>query len=194
MASSAHPYRSRRQGPQSGLTIVEVMVSLGVLAMLMMGLFASLLQSRRLTEASIYQNSANTIIQGYIEQMKNMEFEELSRTVIPTRLDESTLDTLTPSTVAVVDPDTVVLGTVPTGVTNNVKVVDVNNTPTITTDDLTLNIWVWVQGMDSPAAATLAQSRVLGITMVYVWEHRDGQQVRRFLGTVRTIRSFVPTF
>jgi type II secretory pathway pseudopilin PulG len=174
--------------------MVEVMVSLGVLAMLMLGLFAALLQSRRLTEASIYQNSANTIIQGYIEQMKNMEFEELSRTVIPTRLDESTLDPLTPSTVAVINPNTVVLGTIPTGVTNNVKVVDVNNTPTITTDDLTLNIWIWVQGMDSPAAASLAQSRVLGITMIYVWEHRDGQQIRRFLGTVRTIRSFVPTF
>jgi type II secretory pathway pseudopilin PulG len=174
--------------------MVEVMVSLGVLAMLMLGLFAALLQSRRLTEASIYQNSANTVIQGYIEQMKNMEFEELSRAVIPTRLDESTLDPLTPSTVAVINPNTVVLGTVPTGVTNNVKVVDVNNTPTITTDDLTLNIWIWVQGMDSPAAASLAQSRVLGITMIYVWEHRDGRQIRRFLGTVRTIRSFVPTF
>lgn len=194
MLGTLRPSSSRPQTPQSALTIVEVMVSLGVLAMLMLGLFASLLQSRRLTEASIYQNSANTIIQGYIEQMKNMEFEELTRTVIPTRLDSATLDPLTPSTVAVIDPDTVVLGTVPTGVTDNVKTVDVNNTPTITTDDLTLHIWVWVQGMDSPAAATLAQSRVLGITMIYVWEHRDGQQIRRFLGSVRTIRSFVPTF
>jgi len=183
-----------RRATRSGLTLVEVMVALGVLAMLMLGLFAGLIQSRRLTEASIYQNSANTIIQGYIEQMKNMEFEELSRAVIPTRLDEATLDTLTPSALPVIDPDTVVLGTVPLGVTDNIKTVDVNNTPTITTDDLTLHIWVWVQGLDSPAAATLAQARVLGITMIYVWEHRDGAQVRRFMGNVRTIRSFVPTF
>ena len=194
MPKPARAPGSRLPASSFGLTMVEVMVSLGVLAMLMLGLFAALLQSRRLTEASIYQNSANTVIQGYIEQMKNMEFEELSRAVIPTRLDEATLDPLTPSTVAIINPNTVVLGTVPTGVTNNVKVVDVNNTPTITTDDLTLNIWIWVQGMDSPAAASLAQSRVLGITMIYVWEHRDGQQIRRFLGTVRTIRSFVPTF
>ncbi len=194
MLCPASAARLHRRSSQSALTIVEVMVALGVLAMLMFGLFAALLQSRRLTEASIYQNSANTIIQGYIEQMKNMEFEELSRAIIPTRLDDITMDTLTPSALPIINPSAVVLGTIPSGVTDNVKTVDVNNTPTISTDDLTLHIWIWVQGLDSPAAASLAQARVLGITMVYVWEHRDGSQMRRFLGNVRTIRSFVPTF
>ncbi len=178
----------------SGITLVEVAIALSILAVLMLGLFASLLQSRRLTEASIYQNAANTIIQGYIEQMKNMEFEELSRNPIPTRLDADVMDTLSTSPLPVIDPATVVLGTIPEDVVNNIKVIDVNNTPDIASDDLTLNIWVWVEGLDTPAVGSLVQSRVLGITMIYVWEHNDGAQVRRFMGTVRSIRSFVPTF
>lgn len=176
------------------MTLVEVAVAMTILAIFVVGLFGSLMQSRRLTEASIFQNSANTIIQGYIEQMKNMEFEELSRDPIPTRLDASTLDSLLRSPLPVIDLDDVVLGEVPTGVVDNVKTIDVNNTPGVAADDLTLHIWVWVEGLDQPAAATLVQARVLGITVVYVWEHNDGGVVRRFLGNVRTIRSFVPTF
>lgn len=165
-----------------------------VLALFVTGLFASLIQSRRLTEASIYQNAANTVIQGYIEQMKNMEFEELSRNPIPTRLDATTLDPLAPSPLPIVPMGSVVVGTVPVSVVENVKLIDVNNTPLNPADDLTLRIWLWVEGLDSPAAPSLVQARVLGLTMIYIWEHNDGAEVRRFKGNVRTIRSFVPTF
>ncbi len=175
------------------MTLVEVAIAMTLLALFIAGLFASLLQSRRLTEASIYQNAANTIIQGYVEQMKNMEFEELSRNPVPTRLDAATLDPLSPSPLPVYPMADIVFGTVPTGVVENVKVVDINNTAS-TADDLTLRIWLWIEGLDSPAAASLAQSRVLGITLIYIWEHNDGGNLRRFKGNVRTIRSFVPTF
>jgi type II secretory pathway pseudopilin PulG len=176
------------------MTLVEVAIAMTLLALFIAGLFASLLQSRRLTEASIYQNAANTILQGYIEQMKNMEFEELSRNPIPTRLDADTLDPLSTSAAPVIAVDDVVFGTVPAGVVENVKVVDINNTPANVADDLTLRIWLWLEGLDSPAATSLAQSRVLGISAVYIWEHNDGAEVRRFKGNIRTIRSFVPTF
>ncbi len=178
----------------AGMTLIEVAVAMTLLALFVTGLFASIIQSRRLTEASIYQNAANTVIQGYIEQMKNMEFEELSRNPIPTRLDAVILDPLSRSPLPVVAMDSVVFGTVPAGVVENVKVVDVNNTPLNQADDLTLRIWLWVEGLDSPAASSLVQARVLGITMIYIWEHNDGAEVRRFKGNVRTIRSFVPTF
>ncbi len=169
-----------------------------LLSMVIMGLLGSLIQSRRLTEASIYQNTANTIIQGYIEQMKNMEIAELTQSPIRTRLDQVTLDTLTPSPLPVIDKSTVVLGTIPTGVVNNAKLVDVNNTPANTADDLRINIWVWVESLDGTmptpiASGSLAASQCFGITMIYVWEHGSARDTRRFMGDVRTVRSLVPT-
>ena len=70
----ASPIRPRQR---RGFTLVETAISMGVLAVLMVGVLSALMLSRRMTEGSIYQNSALTIIQGYIEQMKNMEFASL---------------------------------------------------------------------------------------------------------------------
>lgn len=98
-----------RRGSERGLTLVEVMVSGTILTIVSLGILAALIQSRRMTEASIYQNSAVTAMQGYLEQMKNMEFNELpyysgttlmrgtvttADDVIYTRLDNTTPDTL----------------------------------------------------------------------------------------------------
>lgn len=170
-----------------------------ILSMVVIGLLGSLMQSRRLTEASIYQNTANTIIQGYIEQMKNMEIDELTTSPIRTRLDQDTLDPLTPSPLPVIDTSTIVLGTTPAGVVNNAKTIDVNNTPTNANDDLRLNVWVWVESLDGTlptpiASGSLPAAQCFGITMIYVWEHGTGSNTRRFMGDVRTIRSLVPTF
>jgi len=181
------------------MTLVEVAVAMLILSMVIVILLGSLLQSRRLTEASIYQNTANIILQGYIEQMKNMEVAELTASPIRTRLDQTVLDTLATSPLPVIDKSTVVLGTIPAGVVNNLKVIDVNNTPSVTTDDLRINVWVWVESLDSTlpapiASGSLATSQCFGITMIYVWEHGSGNNARRFMGDVRTVRSIVPTF
>lgn len=59
------------------MTLVEVLIAAGVLTLTLGGLLATFLQSRRLTEGSVYQNAALTIVQGYIEQMKNMDIGEM---------------------------------------------------------------------------------------------------------------------
>lgn len=59
------------------MTLVEVLIASGVLALTLGGLLATFLQSRRLTEGSVYQNAALTIVQGYIEQLKNMDIGEM---------------------------------------------------------------------------------------------------------------------
>jgi type II secretory pathway pseudopilin PulG len=191
--------RRKHRSVESGVTLVEVAVAMLLLSMVIVGLLGSLMQSRRLTEASIYQNTANTIIQGYIEQMKNMEVSDLTQSPIRTRLDQTTLDTLKPSPLPVINKSTVVLGTIPTGVEDNAKVFDINNTPGNPADDLRINIWVWIESLDRtlPVPATsgsLAGSQCFGITLIYVWEHGSGRDTRRFMGDVRTIRSLVPSF
>ena len=216
----------------AGVTIVEIAVSMTILALVMIGIIAVMVQSRRTTEGSIYQNSANTIVQGYIEQMKNMELSDLpyytregslvagsgtatdanlayylytsnaltagpqsgctANNSIPTRFDESTRDPLfissgTPPDIATIRPG----AAAPSGVVDNVKLVDINQTPSTNLDDLQIRLWVWIQDLtDGAVGATTVRS----ITVIYQWRVKDGSRFRYSIGTVRTIRSDVPTF
>jgi len=52
--------RSRR----AAMTLVEVVVAVGVLALMLGGILSSLVQMRRQAAASVAQNSALTIVQG----------------------------------------------------------------------------------------------------------------------------------
>lgn len=70
-APASRPRRCR------GLTLVEVMFAVGVLTIAVGGVLATFMQSRRLTEGSVYQNAALTIVQGYIEQIKNMDMNQM---------------------------------------------------------------------------------------------------------------------
>ncbi len=210
-----------------------------VLAVAMGGVFASLMQSRRLTEGSVIQNSALTIVQGYIEQMKNMELKDVVGGVdsdgvpqlnttsfaIPTRLDASVSDTLQTSSGSPPALSSFVAGTTPSGLVDNLRGYDVLKDSTDTNDDsadsgyaatgtmnwtaawpgalnypaaatvgrthLKMNIWVWVS--DLTGSSTYAQ-RVFGVTLIYTWQYQDGGRVKYHVGTVRTVRSTVPTF
>lgn len=221
------------------MTLVEVIISMTVLAVAMGGIFASLMQSRRLTEGSVVQNSALTIVQGYIEQMKNMELKEVVGGVdtdgvpllntnsfgIPTQLDATTTDTLQTSTGSPPLLSSIVPGVTPSGVVDNLRGYDILKDSTDTSLDLTdsgdaatgsvvwttawpgastypaattvgrthlkMNIWVWVT--DLTGSSSSAQ-RVFGVTLIYTWQYLDGGRVKYHLGTVRTIRSTVPTF
>jgi len=66
-APTSRPRRLR------ALTIVEVVMALAVLGLLLGGILRSILQSRRLTEGSIYQGMATTVANGYMEQLKAMD-------------------------------------------------------------------------------------------------------------------------
>jgi prepilin-type N-terminal cleavage/methylation domain-containing protein len=74
-----HEFMKRQRSPgQAGLSLVEVMISIVVLSILTMGILATLLQSRRATEGSIYQVTATTVATGYLEQLKTMNLASLA--------------------------------------------------------------------------------------------------------------------
>jgi hypothetical protein len=200
-----------------------------------------LLQSRRLTEGSVIQNSAMTVVQGYVEQIKNMELKDVVNAnkdpaaggvpnlgvsfPIPTRFKEPPTsgtddgqDPLWTSTGSPPDLSTLTPGVTPDGVVDNLKdfpdvagatgtalawatlwpgarnvpTPDPNvKTSTAYPTDLHLNIWVWVQDL---TGTTPNAALVYGITIIYTWQYQDGNNTRYIMGTVRTIRSAVPTF
>jgi len=75
IAQASRPKVSPKGRPAllRALTLVEVVVALTLLALVLAGILKTILQSRRLTEGSIYQGMATTVANGYMEQMKAMD-------------------------------------------------------------------------------------------------------------------------
>ena len=60
-----------------GFTLVEVMIATVIFAFVGMGLIALMMYVRRLAENNVYQAMAQTISQGYVEQLKSMAWFDL---------------------------------------------------------------------------------------------------------------------
>lgn len=235
----------RRPSPTKAMTLVEVMFSMAILAMALMGILAIQMQSRRLTEGSVYQNTALTIVQGYLEQMKNIDLNTLLNAdangnpqisasySLPTKYNDAITDPIKTSTGSPPDLSTITPGTTPSGVQDNLKsydmykdTTDTSMTQTDTTyydvtkqvawstqwpnatdysgastygtvstttgkNDLHMNLWVWIN--DLTGTTTYAR-QTYGITIVYTWQYIDGGRIRYSMGTVRTVRSNIPSF
>lgn len=63
----------------SGMTLVEILVSMTILTMVAAATVAGLIQNRYLTESNIYENTAFNVSRGYLEQMFGMQFDELKQ-------------------------------------------------------------------------------------------------------------------
>ncbi|BET68357.1 hypothetical protein ASA1KI_32750 [Opitutales bacterium ASA1] len=163
------------------MSLIEVMSGMAILTLVAVGILASLLQSRRLTEGSIAQNTAVTIAQGYLEQLKSMEFAQLDLNPLPTLLDQGVADPLAVSPLPRSAATRVV----------NTRGIDINNTPANTADDLVCEVAVWVENI-TDASAGVGEARL--VTLEYAWVFRDGSSQRRFQGSLSAVRSQVPTF
>ena len=196
--------RSRRRGS----ILIELALGVSVMSVVFAGTLSAFVQSRRMTEGSVFQNSATTVIQGYLEQIKNIEYQDipyyngatLMRGSIPTtddkiytQLDSDTLDVLRISSGTPILPSAVTPGVVPTvtGLVDNFKAIDINDTPDDTNDDLIMHLWVWVTPLDN-ASTGVASSR--SIKIVYTWSFNNGGIARTEVSSIATIRSVVPTF
>ncbi|MCU0791827.1 MAG: prepilin-type N-terminal cleavage/methylation domain-containing protein [Opitutaceae bacterium] len=66
-----------RPRPARAFTLVETVVSLSVFTILSLGILAVIAQVRRQAEANVYENTALTLAQGYIEQLRSLSYDEL---------------------------------------------------------------------------------------------------------------------
>lgn len=158
------------------MTLLEVLFATAILTLAVGGLFATFLQSRRLTEGSVYQNAALTIVQGYIEQIKNMELGQMlgSTTtdasgnpipatgsyVIPVYYDKNTPDSLktstgTPPTITAINS-----GATPTGAQDNLAYSD-NERFTLASTEKGLDAWRTAKTDQEVAVAAARMERIL---------------------------------
>jgi len=70
---------SKRPGLPSrrALTLVEVMVSLTLMAGVMLGFIGTFIQSRRVTESSVLHAAATSMLYGIVEQIKQLDYTTL---------------------------------------------------------------------------------------------------------------------
>lgn len=171
---------------RSGVTLIEVMVAMMILGFSGLALLSGLMQSRRYTELAIHESTALTIAQGYIEQMKNMEFASLDEATLPTLFHEGTADTLLVSPLAT-NP---AVGNPATDLVNS-KLIDIKNTPNDTSDDMNLDVVVYIEDLtDSTNQIGQARRAILR----YDFSFSDGYRTINSSDTLHAIRSEVPTF
>ncbi len=59
------------------MTIVEVIIALGLLAILSVSVISVTFQVRSMAEQTVYQNTALTLAQGYMEQVRHLDYTTL---------------------------------------------------------------------------------------------------------------------
>ncbi len=183
------------------------MIASLVMTILMGGILATIIQTRRLTEGSVVQNSANTILQGYIEQMKTMAYDtdlvcspssasnpyvvgtSLS---VPCARDETTAGQDPLYLSAGTPPSSLpAIGTTPTGAVDNPHLIAIKTPAVNANDSLNLNLWLWINDLTG-TATNVTQSKA--ITLIYTYQFLDGGRIRYVRGSIRSIRSVVPSF
>lgn len=186
---------SRR--PIKGMTIVEVMVAMALMATVMIGFIATFVQSRRVTESSVMHAAASSLIYGIVEQIKGFDYT----TLLPsTATDPNAPNTSSPPYIRVrLNQDDVVwLETVYTtagsaakaptttpsatataaslgAIDNIIGPLPLSSVVGATSQALTLRMWVWV---DEIPDASQDVSEVKKITLVYSYDYSDGRTTR----------------
>lgn len=184
------------------MTLVEVITAMCLISLTSLSLISASVLTRRLTEIAVYQSSVSAIMQGYLEQVKNMPYDQLPlsppagtdktaasyATVyqIATLKDEVTADPLVLSPLSPLLLSSLNPPTVPTGVYDNSKTFDVNRA-----NDLTIHVWVWIEDATPGGYGTTQQAK--SITFLYMWQIRDGRDIRSYTGVIKNLRSLVPT-
>ena len=75
--SAAVRDRASSNRREAGMTLIEVVVALGLLAVLASSVISITFQIRSRAEQAIYQNTALTLAEGYMEQIRHLDYTTL---------------------------------------------------------------------------------------------------------------------
>lgn len=200
--SSAPPpagCQSRLPSASRGLTLVEVMVAMILLATVLMAFLGTFVQSRRISESSVMHAAATSLVYGIIEQMKGLDYT----TLLPSAAtDPEAPSTSTPPYIRVrINQDNVVwLQTVYTtaasglgpqaptttpaasatatslgAIDNVIGPLPLSSVSGASSQQLTLHVWVWVDEIPDTSRDV---TEVKKITLVYSYSYLDGRTTR----------------
>lgn len=198
---SPPPKRPRRAN--RGLTLVEVMVAMTIMATVMLGFLGTFLQSRRISESSVLHAAASSMVYGLIEQIKGLEYtKSLPSTdndytnddppvllgeapFVRVRLNQDRTVWLRVVHTKVTDSPNTPKGPTTTplasataaslnAIDNFLGAVPLSTVTGTTSQQLSLNLWIWIDEL----APTGDVTEVKKITVVYTYSYMDGSRER----------------
>lgn len=181
-------------GARGGLSLIEVIIALSILGLLATTLVSSALLNRRLAEANIYQNTALTVTQGYLEQIKSMEYQHLLDSYdddsipLPTKSISVNAET---ADIEVDDP--LFVNTSNTSPENDKEIViDIRDFGTEAARSVTMayRIRPTLRNLNQGANAIKAME----VTLDYEYESPETGARKWKQGSIRFVKSYVPTF
>ncbi len=178
------------------MSLIEVMIAMTIFSVLAVTILSSVLLSRRIAEANIYGNTALTITQGYLEQIKSMEYNVVLDSVgdnsIP--LPTKSISAITSTTGAGIEiDDPIYINSQKEHASNSKKVViDIRNPESANPSPVTMSYLIRPTVVDLDTGAN--PLRALEITLEYQFLSPEKGSPELRDGTVRLVKSFVPTF
>lgn len=76
---SSNEARCRRN--RDGYTLIEIVVAMFLFMLVALGITAMAIQSQRISRSNIERNTAYTVVQGYIEQIKSLSIGEIKASI-----------------------------------------------------------------------------------------------------------------
>ncbi len=188
--------RSRRaRSPLHGLTLVEMMVSLTLMATVMLAFIGTFVQSRRVTESAVLHAAATSLVYGIIEQIKQLDYTTLlpnyetdpfaptSKTppYVRVRINQSTVVWIKvvhttqgntaqgPATTPATSASASSVG----AQQNYIGAIPLSTVTGTTSQQINLDLWMWIDEIGSGDA-----QEVKKITLIYTYSYLDGKVER----------------
>jgi prepilin-type N-terminal cleavage/methylation domain-containing protein len=177
---------------RQGYSLVEVVISVGILAIVAAGISSVTMMTSRIAYSNIYENTAYNIAQAYAEQIKSINFTSIRNALndpvnydIPT--ESLMLGTANDTGDLKVD-DPLIFG-VPL---EKEVVVDIEEDDSGAFTERRMRMWVLPTGKDLNNATDCWDA--IEITLDFEWEVFDGRSLRRHSGQVKLVKTNVTEY
>lgn len=208
MPEAATPLATPRVLPRStrGLTIVESVIALTLLALFMLAFLRTFIASRQVTESNVMHAAATSIVYGLVEQIKQLDYTSALPSLVTDPSDTSSttppyvrvrLNQSTMKWVRVVYTDaastpqgpltTPSISATPTGaIDNDLGTMPLTTVTGIRAQSIRINLWVWIDEIPDEANDV---AEVKKITVIYTYSYQTPGGMR----TARNREVFIRT-
>lgn len=174
---------------QSGYSLIEVIVGVGVFSILAAGIAASTSFISRTASSNIYSNTAYTVAQGYAEQIKSIQYSTI----------ESALNNPGSNNIPTVSlskgSGTVSQLSDPLTFGARIKkeiIVDIEELDDGTERDRVMNMWFTVTGNNLSTSADALDA--IEITIAFEWEVTNRASTQTYDGVIKLLKTAVTEF